>query len=436
MSTNTALLPRPTAGAPLTPRLPEAARYTLPNGLRVVSAPRSGIPQVVLRVVIPAGGASDPAGLHGTAALVGHLLKEGTLDRGGEALNARIDYLGAALNPSVGHDFAEVEAVLLAETIVEGVQLLAEVVTRPAFPVEEVERIRAESLDALIARDDEPGNVADDRVAREVFGWEHPYGRPSFGDVEGITAIRREDLVAFHEERYRPGGAFLVVTGDFDPAQMRDLLEESFGGWTGDAAPVVYPAAPDVPPAAGERLRLPWEDAAQAEIRIAGRGIDRHSPDWAAGAVANYILGGSTITGRLGANLREARGWTYGVHSGYSSGLDRGGWSAHTAVDAAVADQAVAEMLAEMERLRDEPVPAEELQRAKDAMVLSLPRAFQTPGQVASRLTTIEAHGLPTNYFQRFTSEVAAVTAEDVARIAATYFDPSRVVTVVVVGED
>jgi zinc protease len=216
---------------------------------------------------------------------------------------------------------------------------------------------------------------------------------------------------------------------------MRPLLEEAFAGWSAVAPVVRYPTAPDAPPAAGTRVLLPWQDAAQAEIRVAGRGLDRRSPDWAAGAVANYILGGSTITGRLGANLREARGWTYGAHSSYSSGVDRGGWSAHTAVDAAVARDAVNEILGEMRRLMEEPVPADELQRARDAIVLSLPRAFQTPGQVASRLSTLEAHGLPEDYWVSFPRQVAAVTAEDVARIAGLCFDPAQVVGVVVGGE-
>jgi zinc protease len=430
-----AILPRPTSGPPVVPRLPEADRYALDNGLRVISAPRAGIPQVVLRVVIPAGGAADPAGRFGAAAMVGHLLKEGTQLHEGDALNARIDLLGAALNPSVGHDFAEIEAVLLSDTVQEGVALLAEVVTRPAFPSSEVERVRAESLDALLARDDEPGNVADDRAALEVFGPVHPYGRPSFGDREGITAVTRDHLAAFHADRYRPRGSFLVVAGDFDPVEMRGLLEEHFGAWSGEVAPVSYPESPGVPASAGRVIDLPWPDAAQAEIRIAGRGLDRRAPDWAAGSVANYILGGSTITGRLGSNLREARGWTYGAHSGFSTGLDLGSWAAHTAVDAAVASDAVEEMLGEMRRLVEEPVPADELGRARDAIVLSLPRAFQTPGQIASRLTTLEAHGLPEDYWQRFAAEVAAVTAEEVTVLAGRLFHPDRVVRVVVRDE-
>lgn len=429
------VLPRPAAGPPVLPRLPEAERYVLPNGLRVVAAPRAGIPQVVVRLVLPAGGAADPPGRYGTAALVGHLIKEGTTGRGAEALNARIDLLGAAINASVGHDFAEIEAVLLSDTLVEGIGLLAEIVTRPSFPPAEVERVRAESLDALVARDDEPGNVADDRASLEVFGPVHPYGRPSFGDVAGITAVSRDELAAFHAERYRPGGAFLVITGDFPPDAVRALLGEALGAWTGAAPRVVYPEAPGLPAAAGAHVPVPWPDAAQAEIRVAGRGLDRRAPEWAAGAVANYILGGSTITSRLGANLREAKGWTYGVHSGYSTGLDRGGWGVHTAVDAAVAGAALDEIVGELRRLAEEPPPEAELRRARDAIVLSLPRAFQTPGQVAGRLTTLEAYDLPEDYWQRFAEEVTRVSAEEVVRIAGECFHPDRVVRVVVGGE-
>src|SRR3954470_9392263 len=135
-----AVLPPPVLGAPPVPRVPRPERYTLPNGLRVVSAPRHGVPQVVLRLVFPAGSAADPKEYPGAAALVGHLVTEGTATLAAEALHARLDLLGAAVNPHVGHDFAEVELVLLSETLREGVALLAEIVTRPSFPEHEVER--------------------------------------------------------------------------------------------------------------------------------------------------------------------------------------------------------------------------------------------------------------------------------------------------------
>lgn len=435
MPPSAAFLPAPAIGAPPAPRVPTPERYTLDNGLRVVAARMGGIPQVVLRLVIPAGAAAEPAELPGTAALVGHLLTEGTELRTAEELNARIDFLGALLHANVGHDYAETEAILLRETMREGIGLLAEVVTRPAFPASEVERIRSESLDALIAREDEPGNVADDRASEEVFGAEHPYGRPSFGTAEGIEAVSREDLVAFHARHYRPRGAYLIAAGDFEPGALREALEEAFAHWTGDAPPVEYPAqSGDTPASAGRLIVVPWEDSAQSEIRVSGRGIDRRSPDWVRGAVANYILGGSTITGRLGANLREEKGWTYGANSAFSAGVARGGWTAHTAVDVEVTRQAVDEILREMQRLCDEPVSDAELRRARDAMVLSLPRVFETPAQVASRLGTLEAYGLPHDYWNAYPARVQSVTAEEVQRIARSHFHPDRVVRIVVGG--
>lgn len=428
------VMPAPVLGPPPAPRVPVPARWTMPNGLRVVAAPREGMPQLVVRILLRAGSVFDPPALPGLASLCGSLLTEGTASFSPDALNARLDFLGAAFNANVGHDFVEVEALLLRETLVEGLSLLAEVVARPAFPETEVERVREEALDALVARLDEPANVADDRTNEETFGADHPYGMPSFGTPEGIEATTRADLAAFHAAHYLPGGSVLLAAGAFALEELREALDAAFGPWAGESPRAELPPVADAPARAGRVVVEPWEEASQSEIRMAGTGMERTHPDWIAGAVANYVLGGSTITGRLGANLREEKGWTYGARSTFASGVARGGWAAETAVDVAVTADAVREMRAEMQRMQDELVSADELRRAKDALVLSLPRAFETPSRIVGRLATIEAYGLPLDYWERFPAAVEAVTAEDVRRIARTYFDPARVVTVVVGG--
>lgn len=429
--TSVAVLPQPRLGPPPAPRVPQPERYALANGLRVVAAPRAGVPQVVLRLVLPAGSVVEPRAHPGTASLVGHLLTEGTETTSADELHARIDLLGAALTPSVGHDFAEVEAVLLSETLAEGVALLAEIVTRPIFPPDQVERIRAESLDALIARLDEPSNVADDRALAEAFG-AHPYGTQPFGTSDGIRGVPREALAAFHAAHYRPAGALVVAAGDFDPAELRAALERGFAGWTGAAPTIPRPPVPPRPARAGELIVHPWDDAEQSEIRLIGVGMARRDPDWIRAGVANFLLGGSTITGRLGANLREDKGWTYGVRSLFSAGLQPSGWLVDTAVDAEVTADAVSEMLREMRRLLDEWVDETELRRAKDALILSLPRMFETPSGVAGRLSTLEAYDLPRDWWERYPAAVEAVTPDDVRRIARQHFDPDHVVRVVV----
>jgi zinc protease len=177
---------------------------------------------------------------------------------------------------------------------------------------------------------------------------------------------------------------------------------------------------------------VPWDGASQAEIRVASLGLARSSPDWIAASVANYLLGGSTITGRLGLNLREDKGWTYGVRSAFSAGVQPAGWTIDTAVEREVADDALGEILDEIRRLAQHGVSAEELSRAKEAMILSLPRAFETPAKIVSRLATQEAFGLGERYWQEFAARVESVTEEDVLRIAREHFDTDTLVQVLV----
>jgi zinc protease len=148
--------------------------------------------------------------------------------------------------------------------------------------------------------------------------------------------------------------------------------------------------------------------------------------------VANYILGGSTITSRLGANLREDKGWTYGVRSAFGEGLQPAGWGVETAVEVEAAEEALSEIQRELFNMANHRVAPGELRRAKDALILSLPRAFETPGRVASRLSTLEAYGLPHHYWEQLPARIEAVTEDQVQHIAAEYFAPERLVSVVV----
>jgi zinc protease len=427
-----AYLRPPVTGTPPAPKAPRPLRVSLPNGLRVVAIARRQLPQIAMKLLLPAGSSVEPAEWPGTAGLVGCLLTEGTERWSADELNAQLDRLGASVDVHVGHDFAEVEIVLLSETLEEALPLVAEILTRPTFPRAEVERVRRESLDALDARYDEPANVADDRTAEAVFGPDHPYGRITAGTEDGLRGVPVEVLRGFHHERYRPGGSALICAGDFDPDRLLAVLADALAQWEGSASPGRWPAAPDRAVAAGRQIALPWRDAAQSEIRLGGVGLERSSPDWIPAAVANYILGGSTITGRLGANLREDKGWTYGARSGFSAGLQPGGWVVETAVDAAVAADAVGEIRAEIVRLLEAGPHAEELDRAKEALVLSLPRAFETPSRVVNRFVTLEGYGLELDYWERFPETVRGVGAEDVVRMVGRYMDPDRLVEVVV----
>jgi zinc protease len=423
-------LPRPIPGTPPKPRVPTGTRWALSTGVQVLSVQRSALPQLALKLIVPTGSVADPAEQRGLAALTGSLLLEGTASTSAEALNARLDALGASLSVHTGHDFLQVELLLLSETMEAGIEILGDVVSRPAFPERELERHRAEMLDALEARLDEPANIADDVASVELFGEQHPYGYLSTGTPEGLAGIDRDDVLDFYARYIRPGGAVLILAGAFDETALRLCLERSLAEWQGiTATPVRSPLRG---PAAAKRTAVPWDGASQAEIRVASLGLARSSPDWIAASVANYLLGGSTITGRLGLNLREDKGWTYGVRSAFSAGVQPAGWTIDTAVEREVADDALGEILDEIRRLAQHGVSAEELSRAKEAMILSLPRAFETPAKIVSRLATQEAFGLGERYWQEFAARVESVTEEDVLRIAREHFDTDTLVQVLV----
>jgi zinc protease len=425
-------LPLPRAGEPPVPVPPTPTRFTLPNGLHVVAVTRNELPQVAIRLVVPAGSAADPAGAPGTASLVGALLTEGTRNRSATAFNQYLDSLGASLDARVGHDFAEVDLRLLSETLDEGLSLLSEVVESATFPDREVERTRSEFLDALLARLDEPANVADDRTAEALFGHDHPYGRLALGTREGIERVTRADMVAFHAHRYRPEGSVLVIAGDVAIPELRTLLERSFAGWQGRVDPIDFPEWPETRETAGTLTVVEWDDAAQGEIRIAGLGLHRRSAEWIPAAVANFILGGSTITSRLGSNIREDKGWTYGIRSGLASGIQPAGWVIETAVDGEAVGDALGEIDHELRRMTTEHVGDEELDRAREALILSLPRAFETPGRIVARMATIEAFGLEPDYWERYPERLRGITSDEILRISRELFLPERLVRVVV----
>jgi predicted Zn-dependent peptidase len=240
----------------------------------------------------------------------------------------------------------------------------------------------------------------------------------------------RSALSAFHQRWYRPEGSTLILVGDVDAGALHSEVERAFGGWTGEAA-----ATPSIPsaeaPAATRVFLIDKPGAAQSEIRIGHPGVSRASPDYFPLVVMNTILGGS-FTSRLNMNLRETHGFAYGASSGFSMRLGEGPFTAASAVFTAKTDSAVAEFFRELRRMRDEPVPAGELDRARNYVALGLPRRFETAAGVAAQLAELEVYGQTMDFFNQYVPRVMAVTAADVQRVAREYLRPDRSVVVVV----
>lgn len=421
--------PRP-QGAPRLD-LPEPQRMTLPNGLKVMYVRQAELPVVsAVLVTRGAGGADEPGEIPGLAAFTANMLDEGAAGMDALALADALDLLGASLGTFSGTDAAQVNLYVLRQNFPRALQLMADVVTRPDFPEREVNRLRDERLTALARARDEATTIAGNAFSALVYGADHPYGRIS--SAETTRLLDRARVQAFHASRYRPENSTLILVGDVDPSAMQPMIAQAFGGWRAQG-PAVQIGEPPAPPAIGRTTvyLIDKPGAAQSEIRIGHPGVARSNPDFFPLMVLNTMLGG-TFTSRLNTNLRETHGWAYGARSTFQMLRGAGPFTAAAGVQTNATDSSLVEFFRELNRIRTEPVTAEELQKIKNYVGLRLPDQMETTQSVASSLAGLETYGLDASFYDDYVQRVMAVTAEDLRRVANQYLRPENSVVVIV----
>lgn len=424
---------KPPALAP-TPELnlPSIDKRALSNGLAVWVVESHEVPIVQISVVIRAGAGSDPAGRFGVASLAAAMLDEGAGGRSALEIADAVEFLGAALTTSSGFDASAIRLNVPVEGLHDALPLLADVTFRPTFPERELERLRQERLTALLQARDDPASIAAMAFARLVFGAMHRYGTNITGTEATLEALAVEDLRRFHSAYYHPSNATVIVVGDITADMILPRLEESLGQWRAAAAAVRQTDVPAASQPPAETYIIDKPDAEQSQIRIGWVGVPRSTPDYFALLVLNTVLGGS-FTSRLNQNLREQHGYTYGASSGFDMRLAPGPFVAAAAVQTDKTADALREFFRELERIRT-PVSGEELAKAKNYVALGFPAEFETTTDLSRRLEELVVYRLPEDYFERYVTNVMAVTSADVRRAAERYIQPHRF-TVAVVGD-
>lgn len=417
----------PAVGEAQSLTLPRAVERQLPNGLRVLYVQRPQLPIVQALLVTGGGTTNDPAAIPGLASFTAELLDEGAGGRDALALADAVEQLGASLGTGADWEGGQVSLQVLRPRLPEALRLMADVAFRPDFPEAEIRRIRDERLTNLARARDLPGAIAANAFSTLVFGADHPYGRSS--STESLRRIDRAALVDFHRRHYTPVGATLVLVGDVDES-VHAMVEQAFGPWTGAAESAVVAPAPPAP-AATRIFLVDKPGAVQSEVRIGHPGAARGTDDFYALQVLNVILGGS-FTSRLNQNLRETHGYSYGAGSAFGLRRGVGPFVAQAAVVATRTDSSLVQFFHELNRIRDQAVPADELERAKGFITLGLPRSFETNAQIAGRLADLVTHDLPLDYYDSYVQRINAVTAADLQRVARQYLQPDRSVVVVV----
>lgn len=415
--------------APPTPRSAgpqlELEEEPLANGLRLVSHHDPSSEVAVVAIRIPAGSAAD-GDIPGVASFTGKMLTRGTERQSFAALNEELDGLGAAIGAGTSREYVDVSGKALKEDAPRLLELLADVILRPTFPEEEIERVRAQSLTALRQLEDNAGAVADEAMREIIFPEGHPYRHRALGNEESLREMNRAQLQQFHTAYYGPRGAIVAVAGGLPRAEARRLIEDTFAGWsaTHEAPEIkVHRVEPPRQTARAER-ELPGKT--QAEIAIGVPTIPRGTPDYDALRVANLILGRLGLMGRLGESVREKQGMAYHASSSLSAGRVIGLWAAHAGVEPANIDRAVASILAEIERLRREPVTEGELADAKSYLIGSLPLGLESSEAIVGTILDLVYYDLGLDYVERIPARIQALEAEQLRAAAEKYLLPDR----------
>ena len=421
----------PKAGPAPRLNLPRGESFKLANGLTVIHHYNPALPLVSAELVIKSGSSANPDALPGLAGFTAQMLTEGTATRSAPRIADEIAQLGAFLDSGSSIDASSVSLLALRANFGAALDVLADVVRNPAFPTAEVERQRASRLGDLMQQRDEPEVVAALAANAALYGARHPYGFGQLGTEPAIRAVTREDLLSFWRRHYVPGNAALVVSGDIARPELEALAEARFLGWKSEEAPASKPGEP-----APTRARVVLVDqpgAGQTALRLTTLGAERKTALYPALEVMNAAFGG-LFTSRINQNLREDKGYTYGVYSGFRYDRTPGPFVIAGSVRANVTGASVSELLREAQAMADKPLGQAELAGARNAELLSLPNRFETNSDIGASLAETFVFDLPLDYYSALPARLEAVTAADVQAAARRYLDPSRLL-VVAVGE-
>jgi len=398
-------------------------RAELPNGIVVLARENPISPSVVINGYLWAGSLSEEASQAGLASIVSGMLMRGTETRTFGEINASLESVGAQLGFSVGVHTTAFGGKALSEDIDLLLDVLDDCLEHPVFPSAELERLRGQILTGLQRRAFDTERMAS--LTFDALLWpDHPYGRSVQGYEETVPGLSGEDVAHFHRQRYSPRGMVITVVGAVAPEAVVEKVHAKLGGWlASDAVPNL-----EIPRRVGldeRRVRaVPVPGKTQSDIVIGWPGLARTDPDFFRAYLANTVLGVFGMMGRLGDNIREEQGLAYYVYSELETGLGQGSWSAIAGVSPENVDRTVESICGEVRRLREEPVPAEELIDSQLYLTGSMPLRLETNEGVARSLLDMERYGLGLDYLQRFPGLVNAVTVGDVREVAHRYLDP------------
>lgn len=429
--------PRELKYAPLDFSPPKAAshRHVLSNGVVAFLVEDHDLPLTNISAVIRVGSYLDPKGLDGLASAVGSQIRSGGTSRWkAEDFDEEADFLAANISSFIGGTSGGASVNCLAKDVDRALELFFEMIRNPAFQQDRLDLYKSQQLQQIERRNDSTDSIEAREWNRLLRGGSHFTSLPSTS--ASITAITREDLLAFHKKYYHPGNFIFAVSGDFKTEEIKGKLERMMAGWPASKEAVMPVPKPGFTPVPGVYM-VNKPDANQGRVSIGHLGTVRGNPDQYAIDLMNDILGGSGFTSRILNRVRSDEGLAYSAGSSFSEGIYyEGQFRAGFQSKSATCAEAAQIVLDEIRRIRDERVGAEELQTVKNYAIEVFPRYFASASAIAGTFAADELTGRDPKFWENYRENIRAVTVDDVLRVAQKYLQPDRLVILVVGNVD
>ena len=423
----------PKAAPDPTAKIPTWSKATLSNGAQLYVVERHTLPIVQFSINFVGGSNQlEPADKTGLGSFTASMMTEGTTTRSGDDISNALQMLGTNVAFGIGGEGGSIGFLALKDKLEPTLAILADELLHPAFPEAALDRLKQRQVVTLRQNLDRTLGIAQIVYPRLLYTLDHPYGRTI--NEETVNRITRDDVVGFHKAFYQPSRAFITIVGDITPADAKAKLEKALAAWKGTAGPVAfnYPALPAAKATTVYIVDKPG--AAQSTFMIGLAGPPRNTPDYFALRVMNNLFG-EQFQSRINANIREAKGWSYGVNSGFSYGRGPGQFRAGGDIQTNKTDSALVEFVKEFRGIRGErPVTEDELSTAKAALIASLPDQLSSVAGTMQMVNAVYRDGLPEDYWTRYQAGIRAVTSADVQRVARQYLDADHL-TILIVGD-
>ena len=423
----------PTPGKSPSLHIPTWTKTKLANGAALIVIEKHDLPLIALNIDFVGGSSNFESGDKlGVSAFAAQMLSEGTKSKTADQLSDAQQLLGTAIFANVGSESGTFRFTSLKDKFEPALGLLVDMMLNSTFPDEALERIRGRTIVNLTQAKDQPNSIAANVFSKVTYGDDHPYGRVV--SEKTVRTITRADVVAFASTYFRPGRAVITVSGDVDPKTVRRLLERALAAWPAGGEPPTFAYGATPAPKARTIYLIDKPKAAQSVFAFGAPGPSRSTPDYYALSVMNHLLGG-LFQSRLNHDIREVKGFSYGVNSSFAYGRGPGAFRAGGGIVSAKTDSALMGFMKHFKGVQGEiPFTDDEMKQGKESLIQSLPSRFSTVNGIAASISSIYTQGLPESYFKEYPARINAVSRQDLVRVARKYIDLDHM-NLVIVGD-